>query len=104
MNSSLKIFVESRNIFIGSIIQMANFRIENRDFKEIKRLLMRRHLNGGLPEIKLTEPNYRGDGSMMLQHYHDGRPLHEPYIFDVLVAIRAIWQRDVYLASKSDDG
>lgn len=80
------------------------FKIENRDFKEIKRLLMRRHLNGGLPEIKLTEPNYRGDGSMMLQHYHDGRPLHEPYIFDVLVAIRAIWQRDVYLASKSEDG
>jgi len=80
------------------------FKIENRDFNEIKRLLMRRHLNGGLPEIKLTEPNYRGDGSMMLQHYHDGRPLHEPYIFDVLTAIRAIWQRDIYLASKNDEG
>lgn len=80
------------------------FRIETKDFKEIKRLLMRRHLNGGLPDIRLTEPNYRGKGSMFLQHYHDGRNIYAPYIFDVLAALRAIWGEDVFLATQNDNG
>jgi len=80
------------------------FKIENRDFKNIKKLLMRRHLNGGLPDIRLTEPNYRGKGAMFLQHYHDGRNIYEPYVFDVLTALRAIWGEDVYLATQDEDG
>lgn len=80
------------------------FRIESRDYNKIKYKLMRRHLNGGLPDIRLTEPNYRGKGAMFLQHYHDGRNLYEPYIMDVLVAVRALWGQDVYLASQSQDG
>ena len=69
-------------------------------FKEIKRLLMRRHLNGGLPDIRLTEPNYRGNGSMFLQHYYDGRNIYEPYIADVLKSIRFLWGQDVFLATQ----
>lgn len=80
------------------------FKIENRDYNKIKSLLMRRHLNGGLPDVRLTEPNYRGKGEMMIQHFHDGRDLHHPYIFDVLTAIRAIWGQDVYLASQDTSG
>lgn len=80
------------------------FKIENRDFKNIKKLLMRRHLNGGLPDIRLTEPNYRGKGAMFLQHNHDGRNIYEPYVFDVLTALRAVWGEDVYLATQDEDG
>lgn len=80
------------------------FRIENRDFKEIKRLLMQRHLNGGLPIIKLTEPNYRGKGAMMLQHESDGREIYQPFVVDVLTALRAVWGNDVYLATKDAEG
>lgn len=65
---------------------------------------MRRHINGGLPEIKLTEPNFAGRGIMMLQHDYDGRPLYEPYISDVLASIRAIWNNDVILATNLDNG
>ena len=80
------------------------FRLENRDYKKIKQLLMRRHINGGLPEIRLTEPNYRGEGAMMLEHTYDGRTLYEPYVSDVLVALRAIWGKDVFLSTKDVDG
>jgi stage V sporulation protein R len=80
------------------------YKLESRDFKTIKSMLMRRHLNGGLPDIRLTEPNYRGKGSMFLQHEHDGRPLYEPYIMDVMVALRAVWGEDVYLATRGDNG
>jgi stage V sporulation protein R len=77
-------------------------RLENRDYKKIKNTLMRRHLNGGLPDIKITEPNYAGRGIMMLQHESDGRGLYEPYIGDVLCSLRAIWNNDVMLATNDD--
>ena len=80
------------------------FRIESRDFKKIKSNLMRRHLNGGLPDIRLTEPNYRGKGAMFLQHEYDGRNIYAPYINDVMTAIRAIWGQDVYLSTKNEKG
>lgn len=79
------------------------FKIENRDFKDIKNLLMKKHLNGGLPNIKLTEPNYKGDGSMFLQHEFDGRPIYDPYVKDVLTALRKVWGEDVYLGTRNSD-
>jgi len=80
------------------------FRLESHDYKEIKRLLMRRHINGGLPDIRLTEPNYRGTGAMMLQHQYDGRTLYEPYATEVLTALRSIWGKDIYLSTMDVDG
>jgi spore cortex formation protein SpoVR/YcgB (stage V sporulation) len=41
---------------------------------------------------------------MFLQHYFDGRNIYEPYIFDVLTALRAIWGNDVYLATENENG
>lgn len=80
------------------------YRMEHRDFKDIKRSLMQRHLNGGLPVINLTEPNYRGKGYMMLQHEWDGRAIYQPYVKEVLTSLRFLWNNDVYLATKDDDG
>ena len=65
---------------------------------------MRRHINGGLPDIRLTEPNYRGTGAMMLQHQYDGRTLYEPYATEVLTALRSIWGKDIYLSTMDVDG
>ena len=42
--------------------------LESHDYNKIKKLLMARHVNGGLPDIRLTEPNYRGKGYLMLEH------------------------------------
>ena len=65
---------------------------------------MARHINGGLPSIKLMEPNYAGRGIMMLQHESDGRSLYDPYIGDVLQSLRAIWGNDIILATADDNG
>lgn len=80
------------------------YRIDTRDYKTIKKNLMQRHLNGGLPDIRLMEPNYGGRGVMMLQHFSDGRPLYDPYIGDVLSSIQFIWNNDVILATSNEDG
>lgn len=78
--------------------------LESHDYKKIKKLLMARHVNGGLPDIRLTEPNYKGKGYLMLEHNYEGRPLYEPYIRDVLVGLRFIWGNDVFLTTKGHDG
>jgi len=78
--------------------------LESHDHKKIKRHLMARHVNGGLPDIRLAEPNYKGKGYLMLEHHHDGRPLYDPYLRDVMVGLRFIWQNDVYLSTKGHDG
>lgn len=97
-------FCRKQEYFYWKHYPNGEFRIENRDYKQIKKSLMQRHVNGGLPSIKLTEPNYRGRGAMFLQHDFDGREIYKPYVVDVLSAIRAIWGNDVYLATKNSEG
>lgn len=79
------------------------FKLESRDFKKIKNLMIKKHLNGGLPDIRLTDPNFNGKGIMFLQHYFDGRSLHSPYVDSVLLSISKIWGNDVCLATKDKD-
>lgn len=76
----------------------------DRDPKSIKEKLMRRYLNGGLPEIKLVDPNHKGNGSMMLQHVWDERVLYRPYIDPTLRALCGLWGKSIYLASKTKNG
>jgi stage V sporulation protein R len=79
-------------------------RIESHDYKTIKGMLMRRHVNGGLPDLKLVEPNYRGKGYFLIQHHTDGRQLFDPYVKDVMTALKFIWGNDVFLATNDEDG
>lgn len=82
------------------------YRIESRDAEVIRKKLMARHINGGLPVLKLTEPNYRGRGGMLIQHTPDmiGRELYQPFCLATLESLLAVWQDDVYLASYNTDG
>lgn len=80
-------------------------RIDSHEYKKIKSLLMRRHTNGGLPDIRLTEANYRGRGNLLFQHYtDDNRTLHDAYLREVLVSLRYFWKNDVFLVTKNPDG
>lgn len=80
------------------------YRLDSRDYKKIKANLIRRHANGGLPDIRLVEPNYRGRGYMLLQHYDDGRTIHDPYAREVLASLRTLWGNDVFLATRNRSG
>ena len=65
---------------------------------------MARYANGGLPEIRLVDPNHKGKGIMFLQHNWTGRPLHDAYVGPVLESLRKLWKNDVYLATKNSSG
>jgi len=80
------------------------FVIASRDYEKIKKNLLRKYVNGGLPDIRLEENNFRGKGYLFLQHHSTGQRIYDPYVRDVLTSIRAIWGNDVYFATKSPDG
>jgi stage V sporulation protein R len=79
------------------------YKIESRDAKRIKKKLLQKHLNGGLPDIRLVEPNHRGRGWLMLQHWWDGRTLYEPYVREVMSSLYYLWGKEIVLATKNKD-
>jgi len=85
------------------------YRIENKGdtpegFKKIKQKLLASRLNGGLPDIRLADPNHRGKGWFFLQHFYDGRLIYEPYAREVLTSLNYLWQKEVVLATHDKDG
>lgn len=80
------------------------YRIESRNAKEIKKKLLRKYVNGGLPDIRLEDPNHMNRGIMLLQHVWDGVPLYERYVKSVLTSIFYFWKQEIVLASRNKDG
>jgi stage V sporulation protein R len=75
----------------------------DRDPKKIRKKLMMKYLNGGLPDIRLTDPNHRGKRIMFLEHVWDGRMLFAPYVKATLEALYYLWGNTVCLSSKNND-
>ena len=78
--------------------------IMSKDHKRIKKKMLERYQNGGLPYIRLVDPNHRGKKWFLLEHVWDGRALYDKYVREVLTSIYKIWGHFVVLTSKSLDG
>jgi stage V sporulation protein R len=97
-------FCEKYEFFEWKKYPNGEYKIESKDPERIKAKLVARHMNGGLPEIRLVDPNHRNKGIMLLQHAWNGRSLHDSYVRPVLESIRFLWKNDVYLATKGKNG
>jgi len=78
-------------------------KITNRDFKGIKKQLMDKYLNGGLPDIRLTDPNHLNKGWLFLQHYSTNHPLYDPYVKETITSLWSIWGDICIVATKNPD-
>jgi stage V sporulation protein R len=94
-------FCEEYEFFEWKLEPNGNYVVASKDHEKIKRQLLRKYLNGGLPEIKLVDNNHRGKGFLMLEHIWDGRELHHPYVKGVLNALSYLWKNEVFLLSKN---
>jgi stage V sporulation protein R len=97
-------FCEKYQFFEWKKYPNGEYKIESRDHKKIKKKLIQRYTNGGLPEIYLTDCNHKGKGILFLEHKSDGRPLYDPYIRPVIQSLRYLWKNDVCLSTKTADG
>ena len=80
------------------------WKIVNRDFKQIKKKMLQRFMNGGLPDIRLMDPNHLGKGWFFMQHMWDGRPLYDSYARETLVSLKALWGDVCVLGTFDRDG
>ncbi len=97
-------FCDKNEFFSWKKKPSGEYIVDSKDAKVIRKKLMKKHLNGGLPEIQLVDPNYKGKGYYLLEHKWDGRSLYEPYARETLSAINYLWNNDVYLTSKNKEG
>lgn len=96
-------FCDRNEFYLWQKYPSGEYKIETRDAKAIKRRLLQRHINGGYPDIRLTDPNHRGKGWLFLQHTWDGRILNEGPARETLASLNVLWQNDVCLATRDSN-
>ena len=96
-------FCEEKEFYEYKRHPNGEWEIVSKDFKRIKAKMLQKYLNGGLPDIRLVDPNHRGKNWFLLQHYCDGRPLYDSYAREVLTSIWKLWKHVVVLSTKTMD-
>lgn len=99
-----KEFFDKMEYYEWAKMPNGNYEIVDRDHKSVKKKLMQRFCNGGLPDIRLEDPNHLGKGWYFLQHHSDGRQLYDSYTRETLVSIFKLWKNTVVLATKNEEG
>lgn len=97
-------FCEEKEFYEWKRFPTGEYKIVDRDFNSIKKKMLRRHLNRGLPDIRLEDPNHLGKGWFLMQHYFDGRILKEDEAKETLTSIYRIWKNTVVIATANKDG
>jgi len=80
------------------------YKITSKDYKDIKKNLLKRYANGGLPDIRLEDPNHKGKGYFFMQHHWIGSTLEPRFTKYTLQSIQKLWKRPVLLASRDFTG
>jgi len=96
-------FCDKYEFFIWERFPDGTYKIMDRDANRIKQMLLRSKLNGGLPDIKLVDPNHKGKRIFLMEHTWDGRTLHPQMTKDTLRALSALWKGPVAILSKDKD-
>lgn len=73
-------------------------------FASLKKKLVQRYMNGGLPDIRLMDPNHLGKGWFFMQHQWDGRTIDGSYARETITAIHRLWKNTVVLSTFNRDG
>jgi len=97
-------FCEKKQFFEWKHFPNGEYKIVDRDFKSIKSKLLKKYLNGGLPDIRLLDPNHLGKGWFYMEHQWDGRPLHDQYARETITSVYRLWKNNVVLSTKNRDG
>jgi stage V sporulation protein R len=97
-------FCEKNKFFEWRKFPNGEYVIVNKDHKIIKKKLLQKYLNAGLPDIRLLDPNHQGKGWFYMEHQWDGRPLHDSYARETIVSVQKIWGNVVILSTKNKHG
>jgi stage V sporulation protein R len=96
-------FCEKYEFFNWEKMPNDDVKIKNRNYKEIKKNLINKYKNGGLPEIFLVDNNFRNKGYLMLEHNWDDKELYIPYLQAVMQSLYFLWGNNVYLETRTNN-
>jgi stage V sporulation protein R len=97
-------FCEKKQFFEWKRFPNGEYKIMDRDHKSIKRKLLQKYMNGGLPDIRLMDPNHLGKGWFFMKHMWDGRPIFDQYARETITSLFKLWKNVVVLSTKNRDG
>ncbi len=96
-------FCEKYEFFEWKHFPNGEYKIVSRDWRKIKAGLLARYRNGGVPDIRLVDPNHRGKGVFLMEHQWDGRGLHPRETADTLRSIYSLWQKPCAVTTRDED-
>jgi stage V sporulation protein R len=97
-----KDFCEKYEFFEYKKHPNGEIKIESRDHKKIKKGLLKKHINRGLPIIKLLAPRLKGK-IFFMEHQWDGLEIYRPYATEVIRSIAWLCKSSVALQTKNQN-
>jgi stage V sporulation protein R len=93
-------FCEKYEFFEYKRYPNGEIKIESRDYKKIKKGLLKKYINRGLPNIKLVAPKLKGH-IFFMEHQYDDLEIYKPYAIEVIRSIAWLIKSSVALQTKS---
>lgn len=93
-------FCEKYEFFEYKRYPNGEIKIESRDYKKIKKGLLKKYINRGLPNIKLVAPKLKGH-IFFMEHQFDELEIYKPYAIEVIRSIAWLMRSSVALQTKS---
>ena len=95
-----KDFCEKYEFFEYKRYPTGEIKIESRDHKKIKKNLLKKYINRGLPNIRLVAPRLKGH-IFFMEHVWDGLEIYRPYALEVIRSIAWLMKSSVALQTKN---
>lgn len=83
--------------------QGKDYKIVDKDWKQVRDQLVNMRVNGGFPYITVNDGDYMKNGELYLKHWYEGIELDLRYLEKVLPYIYQLWGRVVHVETISDD-
>jgi stage V sporulation protein R len=93
-------FCEKYEFFEYKKYPNGEIKIESRDYKKIKKGLLKKYINRGLPTIKLVAPKLKGH-IFFMEHQFDELEIYKPYAVEVIRSIAWLMRSSVALQTKN---
>jgi len=77
--------------------------IQNREFLQIKGILLDSLTHMGHPIIRVIDGNFENRGELLLLHQHEGRDLKWDFSRDTLGNLQRLWKRPVHVETRKEE-
>lgn len=94
-------FCDKYKFYLYEKFHDGSYVVTTKDSKLIKKHLIEKHTNRGLPDIRLADPNHLGRNIMLLEHVWEGKTLYKPYLQETMKSLNFITTKPILVVTKN---